>query len=126
MQCALVRVINGDLELGVLPAPGESLPGFEGGLDKPAKVIIVGSHPPHLIREVRMEIKGEQIVLVPDESGDPDNLLICVSKHAAARLYVQGGQEIAIGDRTVLILMKNVRKVLLHEDRGSLCILPSA
>ena len=125
MRCAIVRVVSGDLEIGVLPAPGESLPGFEGNLNRPATVVVAGSHP-HLIREVRMEIKEEQIVLVPDESGSPDNLLICASKDDAAHLYIQGGREIAVGDRTVLILMENVREVLVHKDRGSLCILPSA
>lgn len=124
MQCAVVRVVNGDLEPGVLPAPGESLPGFEGGLDKPAKVIVTGSHPPHLIREVRLEVRGEQIVLIPGGSGNPRNLLVYASTLDAIRLYVQRGKEIARSDQAVLILLESVEKVLVHEDNGRLYILP--
>lgn len=125
MQCAVARVVNGDLEPGVLPAPGESLPGFGGSLDKPAKVIIAGSHPPHLIREVRMEIRGEQIMLIPGGSGNPRNLLVYASAFDATRLHVQRGKEIARSDQAVLILLEGADKILVHEDNGRLYILPA-
>lgn len=99
---AVYQLLAGELKRGFIPAPGETVPGFE---DEGSEIYLAGAHPPIPVMEVFLGERSGRPFLIPDESGSPTGLLIYATGGGAEHLIFPDAVRIFRSNRAVIAVL---------------------